>query len=155
MPNQEETALHSITTHFTLTDAQTASFGNNRISDRIDIHPPISIGEILRQLEQERRKARLAIEQKAASLGTLPGSAMGDFVEVLMIVNPLARGIYESTKLIWFTRGKTGKAPAQVNLFQLPLEFARFSIERQNFLTSLSSGSNVGRLENMKGTLHA
>jgi LGFP repeat len=82
MPNSEETALHSITSHFALIDAQSTAFNKTRISDRIENKRPISIAELLRQLEAERQKARLQIEQKAASLGGFPGNPVGEVVEL-------------------------------------------------------------------------
>ena len=82
MPNSEEIALHSITSNFAVMDAQPATFNKTRISDRVDNQPIVSIAELLRQLEAERQKARLQIEQKAASLGGFPGNPVGEVVEL-------------------------------------------------------------------------
>lgn len=82
MPNSEEIALHSVTSHFALLDTQTATFGKTRVSDRVNNQPISSIAELLRQLEAERQKARLQIEQKATSLGGFPGNPVGEVVEL-------------------------------------------------------------------------
>jgi LGFP repeat len=81
MPN-DQISVHTVATHVVFSDSVNSTPGKLKMGDEVHAQTALSIAELLRQLEAERQKARLQIEQKAASLGGLPGNPVGEVVEL-------------------------------------------------------------------------